>query len=225
MEGIFTKTLLQTLGANSLHDYDLDLWKEMQMKRSPGSLRIGMTDRRKLLSNKFSDRHNSYIYIDEFRDLQDVIAACVLSSYIPFGTGPLTVNDKNTVVWQATYRMKEMEKLGYVKCGQTGKPLISITTNADDDDDTSCYFIDGGLVENWPTIDDQTVVISPVNGDYSPNPYISPNILDEHKLFTIRDGVAVGMNKENIETFTRMLLCSDDKILQKYFQLGYDDTK
>ena len=224
MEGVFTKSLLQALGADSLQDYDLELWKKMQMKRRNRSLRIGMTDRRKLLSNKFSDRHNAYIYVDEFRDLHDVVAACVLSSYIPFGTGPINVNHENTVVWQATKRMKELEKLGYVKCGQTGKPLTSIT-NKENADDTSCYFIDGGLVENWPTIDDQTVVISPVNGDYSPNPYISPNIPDEHNLFTIRDGVSVGMNKENIETVTRMLLCSDDEILEKYFQLGYDDTK
>jgi hypothetical protein len=174
--------------------------------------------------------------------LQDLLSACLLSSYIPFGTGPLqpTTNDKNknTAVQRAAQRLHEMTQLGFVKCGSTGQPLNSlkhynqqqkIIKNSNDKSAkrNNYSYLDGGLVENWPIVDSQTVIITPIQGHYHPNPSIAPDIsAGDHQLtFKVREGVLVGANADNAKTFALMLKSSADETLQSYFRDGYDDAR
>jgi len=96
VEGPFRDALAKALdNAVGIHDVDPHLFR----RRVPdGSLRIGLTDRRGLwpISSPVSSYRerflDSYRYVDAYRNVEDVVAACMLSSYIPGLTGPLLNN-------------------------------------------------------------------------------------------------------------------------------------
>lgn len=101
--------------------------------------------------------------------------------------------------------MKEMTNLGLVKHGRTGLPIAGAYVvprggagldvddgggggSADDDangggDDagsnSAIMYWDGGIVDVFPTIDERTVVVAPVNGFFDPNPSICPRMPEE----------------------------------------------
>jgi len=132
----------------NLYDIDPDLFK----RRFPdGSLRIGLTDRRVLGPGNILE---AYRYVDSYRNVEDIVASCMLSSYIPGGTGPLHLHDKvpgfltglfvtndtssvneikntagehesmNDTVHRAGRRLRHMERDGLVKHGKTGLPIV-----------------------------------------------------------------------------------------------------
>ena len=172
-------------GSSASGDYDWDLMK----KRMDGGrlLRIGLmhaANHKGIDLNMIAKTNmESYVYVDEYRDLDDVISACMLSSYIPLGTGPLRANqeESNTAVKRAHVKVMEMERLGFIKHGITGKPVYSkdkdvVSVDKENDEEKNrvgiCY-LDGGLVNNWPQIDSNTIIVSPIQGTYT-NPNISP---------------------------------------------------
>lgn len=169
VEGPFRDAMAKSLGGycqtdkssgnTTIHDIDPDLFD----RRYPeGTLRIGLTDRRGLLSSI----SGSYRYVDKYRNLEDVIACSMLSSYIPGITGPLNLKDKvptflgdllnagasnaddntvNTYGVDASDRagllLKEMTQLGHVKHGKTGLPVVENETDQvkgeSEEDDTT----------------------------------------------------------------------------------------
>ena len=79
-----------TTGKFTIHDIDPEIFRR---RVQPGLLRIGLTDKRGLwptpvgtLRQRFMD---SYRYVDSYRDIEDVIACSMLSSYVPGLTGSL----------------------------------------------------------------------------------------------------------------------------------------
>ena len=194
LEDLFVKEMQLALGGSSTKgDYDWELMK----KRMDGGrlLRVGLmhVNHHKGIGAGASFDLNmigktqleSYAYVDQYRDLEDVISACMLSSYIPLGTGPLRANqdESNTAVKRAHVKVMEMEQLGFVKHGITGKPLhtksnerssnlLNDEKNEGNNEVGICY-MDGGLVNNWPQIDSDTIIVSPIKGTYT-NPHISP---------------------------------------------------
>lgn len=195
----------ESTDTTSNNRYDID--PELFSRRFPdGSLRLGLTDRRVFGPGRILD---SYRYVDSFRELDDVIAACMLSSYIPGGTGPLHLHDKlpefltglfglknirstnketsngtiiNDTVHRAGIRLRLMESAGLVKHGKTGLSTVSQHPNHNKQDvgldqesfvTSSTDFWDGGIADVFPTFDERTVIIAPVNGVFS-NPAICP---------------------------------------------------
>ncbi|KAL3774623.1 hypothetical protein ACHAWO_001994 [Cyclotella atomus] len=182
--------------------YDID--PNLFQRRFPdGSLRLGLTDRRVFGPRSILE---SYRYVDSFRNVDDIIATCMLSSYIPGGTGPLHLHDKmpefliglfgsnnnsgstarsvkdntiNDTVHRAGTRLREIEAAGLVKHGRTGLPVLPQKPNQETELDqkpivlNSTDFWDGGIADVFPTFDDRTIIIAPVNGFFS-NPAICP---------------------------------------------------
>ena len=193
-------------------DYDIDM---LQNRTKNGELlRIGLSDRRTMDITSFDRDLSSYLYVDRYRDLDDILAASVLSSYIPFGTGPLRpeVETVNLSVKKAWKRIRQMERLGFVKNGVTGVPLQNgdteaeeenhtvHTANTDADDspenDNKVLYIDGGLVNMFPEIDASTVIVSPLNGSFVP-PFIAPQHIPSEFQKKLSDLTDDGSNNES----------------------------
>ncbi|KAL7446383.1 hypothetical protein ACHAXM_010169 [Skeletonema potamos] len=220
VEGTFREAIVKALGGSLPsqsqqqrrdYDYSLDSLYDIDpalfQRRFPtGSLRIGLTDKRALLSSfpppsPLSSLPKAYRYVDSYRNVEDVVAACMLSSYIPGVTGPLLADsiaakmfgafnleisekDKiagNDAMKRAGQQLREITRLGLIKDGTTGLPITQntsdkteseIETNNRDDDDSTRYW-DGGIADVFPTFDTNTVIVAPINGIYS-NPAICP---------------------------------------------------
>jgi len=215
-------------GANdSLYDIDPELFR----RRFPsGKLRIGLADRHSLwLSLRKSKILEAYRYVDDFRNLEDVVASCMLSSYIPGGTGPLkfgenmpgflggisqksVADENNTTVDRAGERLREMKQLGLVKYGLTGEvdePNYTTTELEDINSDSapvihrfSTDYWDGGLVDVFPTFDESTVIVTPVIGLFDPNPAICPlfpSLEDDENAAVLIAGEAHSLGKQQQE--------------------------
>ena len=189
------------------HDIDPDLFR----RRIPsGKLRIGLTDRRglwppPLVPFSMQQRRQflgAYRYVDTYRNLEDIIACSMLSSYIPGITGPLNLKERVPAIiggllndeiigaknatekksrsdasYRAGLRLNELTRLGMVKHGKTGVPTTVNGTHDVHDDEPTIYW-DGGIADVFPTIDESTIVVAPVNGVFDPNPSICPQMPD-----------------------------------------------
>ena len=182
VEDLLLLNMKRALGGTgeSASDYDKELWT----KRIAGGrlLRIGLTDYRLLTPGGVArDVPEAYRYIDQYRDVDDAVAACILSSYIPGATGTLRGAQcpMNTSVRDSWARVHAMESLGYVKDGKTGQPIRSTASAESDEAEKTrdLYYWDGGLADVFPTIDEETLIVSPINGHYT-NPSISPSMPD-----------------------------------------------
>lgn len=174
VEDLLLLNMKRALGGTgeAASDYDKELWT----KRIAGGrlLRIGLTDYRLFTpAGVARDVPEAYRYVDQYRDVDDAVAACILSSYIPGATGTLRGAQcpMNASVRNSWARVHAMERLGYVKDGRTGQAVTSTET----DEPGDLYYWDGGLADVFPTIDDDTLIVSPINGHYT-NPSISPSM-------------------------------------------------
>jgi hypothetical protein len=215
----------QTMDDSNVYDIDPDLF---QRRFPDGSMRLGLTDRRVFGPRTILE---SYRYVDSFRNADDIIATCMLSSYIPGGTGPLHIHDKmpeflaglfgtknnsgstadsgkdktiNDTVHRAGARLRSMESIGLVKHGRTGLPVIPRQPKQEAELDqkptvlSSTDFWDGGIADVFPTFDDKTVIIAPVNGFFS-NPAICPIHSTDEELNEVasqRDGETSSTTKK-----------------------------
>lgn len=95
----------------------------LQHINTHGLLRVGLTDRR--IFPPIGYNPNAFVYVDQFRCLDDIVAACILSSYIPGVTGPALGNmaRKNHAVTRAAQQLDDMIRDGCVKKGTTGETL------------------------------------------------------------------------------------------------------
>ena len=265
--GGYCKT--DTSGNTTIPDIDPELFAK---RFSNGSLRIGLTDRRGLwpppLPFNSSRLLESYRYVDTYRNLEDVVACCMLSSYIPGATSTLpssflrgimssvsSTDDGNTgagASYRAGLRLKEMAKRGMIKHGITGLPVIDADKTEDnkeieDDTNEEAYFWDGGIADVFPTIDKDTVIVSPVNGLFE-HPTICPlmpsnsdnsgrdtpkqqsTILQQYLIpylphtFRHCQKSQLGLNRENARAVLAMAFSSDDEEYISRFREGYDDA-
>lgn len=218
VEENFTNSLKNALGGN---DYDVEL---LQHRLQNSRLRIGFTDRR--VFPPFSHNTRAYFYMDTFRDVEDVVAACILSSYIPFVTGPAwgSLHTRNLAVKRAKDRIHEMVELGFCKHGETGQ--VVKPTTAYDPFQNREYFWDGGLVNVFPIVDEKTLIVTPICARFSPNPYISPAV-ENDSLPTLRvdPRSEVYLSSANLETLRRMTISSDSTVLEGRFSQGHDDAR
>lgn len=228
VEEYFTISLKQALGGTSsscnYDDYDLHL---LQARVQNSRLRIGITDRRVYFPLDRTTRRDSYFYVDEFRSVEDIVAACILSSYIPFITGPAQGSQcsSNLAVKRSKERLQEMLELGFIKHGETGQPVQPKETDASH---LREYFWDGGLVNVFPIVDESTVIVTPISARFSPNPYISPQVEDTFlstRTIKVDERSEIYLNTQNVETLRQMTLSSEDKVMEEWFAQGFDDAR
>ncbi|KAL3826779.1 hypothetical protein ACHAXA_000605 [Cyclostephanos tholiformis] len=239
VEGPLRNAMARALGGRCddggmIRDVDPELFG----RRVPeGHLRIGLTHGGGLWTMNRERFRDSYRYVESFRDAEDVISCCVLSSYIPGFTGPLNATDnvlptflrvlmggrgdgvngtngvggvamegsfENDASVRAGLILNEMTNLGLVRHGKTGLPVSGMDslwgagavdnegsayeTNVIRADEQSTIYWDGGIVDVFPIIDENTVVVTPLNGLFDPNPSICPQMPGE-EFFAGNNGV------------------------------------
>lgn len=251
LEDLVEIEMYQALGGShpkdSPNDYDNDLL--MNRIQNGKLLHIGLTDREKFdFTNPKTDL-KAYVYADSYRDIKDICSAAMLSSYIPFGTGPTLWewDNKNLAVKRAWEIVKDMEQRGFLKHGVSGETVvgprgilqsIQSGTEADDKEDVAddkLRYLDGGLANLCPEIDERTLIVAPINGIYS-KPFIAPlaPIIDEGSILEklniikhveISDRVQIGANAENLLALYQMAKSSSNQVLEDRFRDGYDDAK
>ena len=244
VEDVITSAMQVALGgsADNPNDYDNDL---LMNRIDHGKLlRIGIMDARDFATNMIKNAGNAavkgnlemYVYASKYRDLKDIVSASIISSYVPIGTGPLpknTNNGDNAAVKRAFDRVKEMEELGYLKHGITDETIQSKNDDSDckhgeltpETSINEVYYWDGGIVNMFPTIDEKTVMVTPLNCSFS-NPFIAPDALSRNNRYiNVDDNVSVGMNMQNMKLLLKMLRSSDPSYLDEKFTNGYDDTR
>eukprot|EP00977_Amphora_coffeiformis_P022770 scaffold11454_cov168-Amphora_coffeaeformis.AAC.20 len=187
------------------------------------NLRIGLTDRR--VWPPVGPNPRAMCYVDQYRDIDDVVAACVLSSYIPGVTGPAlgSKHVRHHAILRAAQRLQEMLQHGCVKQGLTGEPLRP----SDVSSDLRELYWDGGLVNAFPIFDANTVIITPIAADFV-NKSINPSIEYRKRSFPLRKWQAnpttkVHMTAANAHTFRSLVLNPDENNLQFFFAKGYDN--
>ena len=124
------------MGKVTIHDIDPELFA----RRVPHSLlRIGLTNKRELwptpigtLCNRLLD---SYNYVDSYRDIEDVIACSMLSSYVPGLTGSLNgVKDDLPSFLSGLWRQRCQRQ------GRQGRGTNTTRTRDKDDEDAGRRF-------------------------------------------------------------------------------------
>jgi hypothetical protein len=143
--------------------------------------------------------------------------------------------------------VKDMEQRGFLKHGVSGETVvgprgilqsIQSETEADDKEDVAddkLRYLDGGLANLCPEIDERTLIVAPINGIYS-KPFIAPlaPIIDEGSILEklniikhveISDRVQIGANAENLLALYQMAKSSSNQVLEDRFRDGYDDAK
>lgn len=202
-----------------------DLDEELVLRRIQGGrLRIGLTDIHAI--GRFEKMSGAYAYVDRFESLGEIISACILSSYIPGLTGPLSFRtlERKGAVRRASETMNKMLSRRAVKdC--LGFPL-------DNFDDKSLRverntgrirFLDGGLANVFPVIDASTCIVTPFVGNFI-NPTISPN-----ESAAIAKGSGPSSRwpvsyLENARVMRYVSFSSKRQILENFFELGFNNA-
>jgi hypothetical protein len=182
----------------------------------------------------------------------------MLSSFVPGVTGPLAWS--SPAISRSSAKVKEMMELGYIKKqlpnGETvvfrPPEIEALVSDSKPENYTGEFplFLDGGLSNAFPVIDEKTVVCTPICGIFDPNPSVCPEIHLEQlndikppntkddnnksspnakikasaKLLCISDRVKLHLNRQNAFTMRRIVLSSDDENLQHRYSQGYDDA-
>lgn len=200
----------------------LPLLKEMddeqfQERLKNGRLRIGLTDGRVFPPLGYNPK--AYRYIDTFESVEDIVAACVLSSYVPGVTGPLSsFSIANRAVQRSQERLMELSKLGVVKDfdGQS----IEETAKT-----TSPIFMDGGFVNVWPLVDEKTLIVTPLSANFPGLDYICPPCCEDSNFLTVNPHCRLAVHSDNVSTFQDMIWSSVDDVLHQRFAQGHDNAR
>ena len=136
--------------------------------------------------------------------------------------------------------MQEMIELGFVKDGPS-ETVIDMTdvlkSSRKENKRSRESYWDGGLSNMWPILNNETLIVSPLNGNFEPNPFIAPTIEDKsydecdvstfslpHSL-RLDKRTEIGINEFNLKSAWRMCMSSEDSFIDERFQNGYDDTR
>lgn len=249
------------------------LQRRIKNEQGQSLLRIALSNKYDMFS-KDKSIEEAYRYTDTYRDIEDICAAAVLSSFIPGVTGPVqgaeSSENKGTfdqysyffllhsldrfylhekfilklillliaAVGRAWKRLREMLELGFVKDGESEEVLGLEDVYLDDNNNESAAtpYWDGGISNMWPIYDSKTLIVTPVNGNYKPNPFVAPALVlnDESdqlgepyipRMLKLNDRTEVGINTANLISLIKMCISSDDQFLERRFRNGYDDAK
>jgi hypothetical protein len=175
--------------------------------------------------------------------MEDLIAAGILSCFLPGITGTVhgSHDERNTAVRRAAERLLDMTEHGCVKNGWTGEPIpppsaseevnysssgtssgpAKVSTNRE-------MFWDGGLVNAFPYVDEETVVVSPFAADFpfrSINPSLQYTPYDkEPRGFYLTPWGRVHMTPTNVNLIARSVAFISDQVLEDKFSEGYDNA-
>ncbi|GMH64937.1 hypothetical protein TrST_g9655 [Triparma strigata] len=184
-------------------------------------LRVFVTD-----PSKFTHpgHFGSHALVNDFSSLEHLLSACILSSYVPVGTGPMIPEPGSTV--DKAFKFMEDKWVKRMKKGD------GWTVGGDDEDgleDVSPKkkWWDGGLAVMFPKIDSRTIMVSPVSIRSKTNIVICPRwIGDDSKGVNIGSrGLIANTSWENAVGAKNMLYATEDEEYEKIFNEAYDDAR
>jgi len=159
------------------------------------------------LSSVFS--YKAHAYLDKFPTLNHLIAACILSSYVPLGTGPLTPSPGDAVTSSSTLLASTAMQHA------THGPLPPAPT-----------YYDGGLAAMWPLVDAKTLIVSPVAVKATKgNICICPPLDPTATLIPAGGGVDFAVTTQNLKSVRYMIHPGDDDMYAKVFEDAYEDAR
>ena len=131
----------------------------------------------------------------EFESAEHVLAAAVLSSYIPFGTGPLLPGFQQpaTAVGRAS----------------------SLVGN----------YVDGGLIDQFPVLDDHTVSVAPFIGRFGREYICPPSSSPAARHVTLDGRVFIEVSLRNLKAGKDAALAPTQEGIDQAFADGYDHTE
>jgi hypothetical protein len=221
---------------------DIDEEYVLRQLKDNIKLRIGLTDSSLFPFFRRQNSERAYMYVDEYESIEEILAACILSSYVPGLTGPIPLERSKKLhpaMTSATQHLQQMLQRGAVK-GQYGQPkqnLINPQTSE---------FWDGGLSNLFPTINKESILVTPFAGRFQ-NPTISPatnkNVMGEvdgeqsavtanyYKrmlgaltAIPVSKYAALDLSMVNMRAMRYVALSSTDEELQSWFTEGYDNA-
>lgn len=159
--------------------------------------------------------------MNDFKDLEHLLSSCILSSYVPIGTGPLSPSPESCVS-KATEYMKDKN----VKRMKKGDGW---TVDGDGLEDVPAKekWWDGGLAVMFPKIDGKTIMVSPVSIRSKDNIIICPKWLgsDKDGMNIGSRGLTANTSWENARGAKNMLYATEDSEYEKIFGEAYDDAR
>lgn len=192
-------------------------------------LRIGLTDSRAF--PRFRGNPNAYVYVDHYDSLEEILAACILSSYVPGLTGPLSERTlgSNDAVRRANIILLNMTEKGSAK-NSFGEPVRNnhdilahhSTSNGPIVSPSHIRFWDGGLANLFPVVDEHTWVITPFLGQF-PNPTICPSAIS-NLPFSKSTYSRPSLCLENLRTIRYIAFSSESTALESWFEKGFNDA-
>ena len=195
------------------------------LRRVNGKLRIGLTDRR--VFPPVGENPKAYAVVDTYRSVEDVLAAALLSSYIPGVTGPVggTWDTRHSALPWASRQVNAMIAAGCVKHGITGHPIPPLPSDLSSRE--ICW--DGGLVNAFPIVDEDTLMVAPVavyfpKHQHTINPAIR-NTIDTVRFLRLNECVSFHLTRENAIRMRQIVMSSDTATLQARFAEGFDDAQ
>mmetsp|Transcript_14594 Transcript_14594/g.21517 ORF Transcript_14594/g.21517 Transcript_14594/m.21517 type:complete len:122 (+) Transcript_14594:1054-1419(+) len=95
-----------------------------------------------------------------------------------------------------------------------------------EDEDHRVTFLDGGLVNTWPVIDDTTLIVTPLNIRSDKHDIICPPVTNDFSYYVqVSPQNYIGYHMDNVETFLLIAWSSVDSKLQEWFSAGHDHAK
>jgi predicted acylesterase/phospholipase RssA len=199
--------------------------EELFLQQVNGTLRIGLTDRR--VFPPVGENPHAYMVVDTYRSVEDVLAEALLSSYVPGITGPMggTWDTRHSVLPWASRQVHAMMAERCVKHGVTGQPIVPHQNVASRE---ICW--DGGLVNAFPIVDQQTLMVAPVAVDFPHHPHtINPATRMSNsstvRVLRLNQWVSFHLTRENAIRLRQIVMSSDADVLQARFAEGYDDAQ
>lgn len=182
-----------------------------------GRLRIGLTDSR--VFPPLGHNPKAYRYIDSFQSVEEIVAACVLSSYVPGATGPLLSSSvTNQAVRRSQEKLIELAKRGVVK-DFYGRSI------EEDAKITSPIYMDGGLVNVWPVIDNETLIVTPLTAHFPSYDYICPPCTSDSNFVNVNHYSSLAMEFRNLLTLQDIVWFPVDNVLEQRFAQGHDNAR
>lgn len=200
-------------------------------------LHIGLTDRRAF--PRFRQNPDAYVYVNAYQSIEEIVSACILSSYVPGLTGPISdiTFGTNGAVRRANKVLLRMMEKGSIK-NSRGIPLQSSLQRIKNEPKTfqapiydshqlqnNIVFWDGGLANLFPRINGDTCIITPFTGSFT-NPTISPSpttVSHNMELDVAFSRPTICL--ENLRTIRYIAFSSESLTLEGWFEKGYNDAK
>ena len=88
----------------------------------------------------------------------------------------------------------------------------------------SPIFVDGGLVNVWPVVDADTLIVTPLSAQFQSHYYICPQCTDS-KFFAVNPYSSLAMHYSNVSTLQDMIWSSVDNVLEQRYAQGHDNAR